>query len=300
MAHMHRSNSMTTLRTMNAAVLTAPSVLRCRLCAALLRARPWGGAECADCGSVNVSELPSRAQLAAFYGRYAEQYTGGGRSEGRNLERYARGYLARVQQTAKARRLIDVGSARSPFPALAAQAGFEVTVMDLVPPPDLPAAVGFVEGSLDDDGPPAFGVGRFDVVCAWAVMEHLPRPLVGARRLAALCAPGARLHLSMPESGSFITDHAIGRSPWFYPPEHLHLLSAEAVIRAFERLGLRRVRAGRFELNPWRHALRYGAGYVEAGVGLLLKTTSPSAWERLRDTRRQIYAGIACFEFERP
>lgn len=285
---------------MTVAALPASSAPRCRLCGAPLQPRAWGGAECVDCGSVNVTELPTREQLAAFYGRYAQQYTGGGRSEGRNLARYAGRYLARVLQTAPARRLIDVGSARSPFPALAARAGFEVTVMDLARPPDLPEGIAFVEGSLDDDTPPACGTGRFDVVCAWAVMEHLPRPLVGAKTLAALCAPGARLHLSLPEMGSFITDHAIGRSPWFYPPEHLHLPSVAAVTRAFEAAGLRLVRAGRLELNPWRHALRYGAGYLEAALGLLVQSASPTAWERLRDTRRQLYAGIACFEFERP
>lgn len=281
-------------------LVVADRPLRCRLCSAPLRPRRWGGAECDDCGSVCASELPTREQLADFYARYAEAYSGGGSSGGRNLERYARRYLERVDETAPGRRLIDVGSASSPFPAAAREAGYEVTVIDVARPPALPGSIRFRAGSLDDGALPEGCERAFDVVCAWAVLEHLPRPRHGAALLARLCAPGARLHLSVPEHGSFITDHAIGRSPWFYPPEHLNLPSREAIVSTFEGLGLRCVRAGRFELNAWRHLARYGAGFAEAGVGLLLKTLSPGAWEELRDTRRQVFAGIACFEFEAP
>ena len=275
----------------------APAEFPCRLCSATVRARPWGGGECGACGSVNVEHLPSRAELAQFYRAYGVHYQGGGTSEGRNLQRYARKYLQRVDASAVGDRLIDVGSSNSPFPALAARAGFEVTVMDYRRPRDLPESVRFIESSLDDIDLPPGHAHAYDVVCAWAVLEHLPRPMHGAQLLARLCDRGARLHLSMPESGTLLTRHSIGRSPWFYPPEHLHLPSTGAVREIFESFGFELVRSGRLELTAWRYAARYGIGAAEAGAGAVLKALSRPTWQRLRDSRLHRFAGISCFEF---
>jgi Methyltransferase domain len=277
-----------------------PLQFSCRLCGEALRERAWGGGECTACGSVSVRSVPTPDELAAFYANYGERYTGGGGSQGRNQIRYAQRYLARVRSSSRGGRLIDVGSANSPFPALAARHGFDVTVMDYACPRGLPDDVAFLEGHLDDLDVLARHGAAFDVVCAWAVIEHLPRPVVGAEVLAGLCAPGARLHLSTPEIGTFITDRASGRSPWFYPPEHLHLQSPAAVQTIFEDLGFTLIHQGRLELNGWRHAARYGLGWLEACAGAAFKRVHGAAWERMRDTRQQHFAGISCFEFERP
>jgi hypothetical protein len=47
----------------------------------------WGGGECGDCDSTSMPVLPSAAEIAAFYARCNQHYTGGGASAGRNLER---------------------------------------------------------------------------------------------------------------------------------------------------------------------------------------------------------------------
>ncbi len=68
------------------------------------------------------------------------------------------------------------------------------------------------------------------------------------------------LLVSTPEIGTALTRYSLGRSPWFYPPEHLCLISPAAVRQLFEPLGCVLQTVSRLELNPLRYAARYGIG----------------------------------------
>jgi SAM-dependent methyltransferase len=243
--------------------------------------------------------LPSADEISNFYATYNQQYTGGGGSAGRNLRRYATRYLQIVQAHRQAGRLIDIGSSNNPFPNQAAGAGFEVTMMDFVRPPALDPAVRYIEGNMNDERALEAGRGAFDVVTSWAVMEHVPDPPRSAAILAALCKPGGLIVVSTPEIGTRLTQWAIGRSPWFYPPEHLNLISPKAFELLFTPLGCRMVRWGRLELSAPRYLVRYGVGLAGALLGGSLKSMAPAWWKAQRDKRKQAFQGVTYFVFEK-
>jgi len=239
--------------------------------------------------------VPSARELSDFYATYNDTYSGGGASGGANLARYARRYLELVREHAGTGRLIDVGSSNSPFPDVAASVGFDTTVMDFTRPAGLSERVDFVAGNINEGRIFEGGQDAFDVVTCWAVMEHLPDPRRSAGVLAGLCRPGGILLLSTPEIGTLLTRWSLGRSPWFYPPEHLCLVSPQALGRIFEPLGCDLLQHSRLELTRLRYLARYGIGVAEAAVGWPVKRLAPHLWEQLRDSRRHAFQGVSCF-----
>jgi SAM-dependent methyltransferase len=271
----------------------------CRLCGFPVQSQAWGGGECLDCGSVSMPVLPTAAEIASFYATYNQNYTGGGASAGRNLQRYASRYLQIVKKHRQAGRLIDIGSSNNPFPNHAAQAGFDVTMMDFVRPPHLDTGVRYIEGNMNDERALEAGRGVFDVVTSWAVMEHVPDPKRSAQILATLCKPGGLLVVSTPEIGTPLTGLAIGRSPWFYPPEHLNLISPRAFEKLFTPLGCKLLHWGRLELSWPRYAARYGVGLAGAVLGAATKVVVPGWWLAQRHARKQAFQGVTYFVFEK-
>jgi SAM-dependent methyltransferase len=275
---------------------TAPDQFRCRAGGDPVTVRSWGGAECLTCGSVSMHMLPSHGEIAAFYATCNDNYTGGGSSGGTNLERYAQRYLELVHRhAARSGRLIDVGASKNPFPTLATASGFKTTVMDSVRPRNLWSQVKFVAGNVNERSAAGLERNSFDIVTCWAVLEHLPDPRLSASVLADLCRPGGTLLLSTPEIGTALTRYSLDRSPWFYPPEHLFLISPAAVRNLFEPLGCVMQAVSRLELNPMRYAARYGIGLAEAAIGLPVKVLSPAFWQRIRDSRLHSFQGISTF-----
>ena len=275
---------------------SASAPLRCcRLCGTPISQCAWGGGECESCGSVSVASLPTEDELAAYYRTYHESYSGGGRSGGRNLRRYAERYLRLVRRHAGPGPLLDVGSSRSPFPDLAAASGFSVSVMDYARPPDLTPAVSFRAGSLNAESCLEGQRAAYDVVTAWAVLEHVRDPRYAVRLLAGLCRPGGRIFLSTPEIGTCLTNHALGHSRWFLPPEHLHLISPRAIQSLFADQGCKLLAWGRLELSLLRFAARYGIGVLEAIVGWPFRAFCPMRWRKAREERTQRFQGIAWF-----
>lgn len=279
-----------------------PTGFRCRLCGHLAEPQSWGGAECPSCESVSVVTLPSPAELAIYYAAYVDRYTGGGRSGGANMRRYADRYAALVERFVEKRRalrILDVGTSNNPFPNLMSTRGHQVTVLDYVKPHGLANPIEFIAGHLGDAASFAQLAGRFDVVTCWAVMEHVPDPHRSAAQLAAATRPAGHVLISSPEHGTALTRHALGRSGWFFPPEHLHLISPVAMDRLFTAQGLIPLAWGRLELSWPRWTARYGIGAAEALAGLAVKALAPGRWCEARRTRRHRYQGIDWFAYRR-
>lgn len=273
-----------------------PETNTCRICGDVITARGWDGGECPGCGSVSVITLPTEEQLHTYYQtEFNKHYTGGGESGGSNLMRYAKRYLQIVQRHVQAGRLIDVGSSKSPFPNLAAEAGFDVTVMDYTRPDGLDSRIQFSEGNLNTEQILCDHKEAYDVVTSWAVLEHVRQPDMAARILAGMCRPGGMIFLSTPEIGTFITQNALGRSGWFKPPMHLHLISPAGIKLLFEPLQCRLLYWGRLELNWLRFTARYGLGLAEAIAGRPIKLCGRLTWQKYRDTRKQRFRGIAYY-----
>lgn len=267
----------------------------CRVCGQPLAAQAWGGGECSACGSVSATLLPSEAEIEAHYRADNPVYIGGSC----NLERYARQYLRLCRKHATNGRLLDVGSATSPFPNFAVAAGFSVSVMDYIRPEGLVSEVSFHRGTLnvEDTVRPLFG--SYDVVTAWAVIEHVPDPATAAKIIASCCRKGGVILLSTPEIGTWLTNHSLGASNWFDPPGHLHLISPRGILRLFGEQRCQLLEWGRLELNAARFVIRYGIGFCETLLGLPIKTCANRTWHRLRDNRRQLFRGITYYAFRR-
>lgn len=264
----------------------------CRICGGVAHADGRGALECTACESVIVSQVPTAEELSAFYARYNETYSGGGGSGGRNQVRYAEAYLRLVQRFTTAGSLIDVGCANNPFVNLAAQQGFRATAADFTRPPHLAADVGFRIGHLNDDAWVADGE-PYDTVTAWAVIEHVRDPSLAFSVLGRLTKPGGHVFMTTPEVGTMLTRWSAGSTSWFYPPEHLHLLSPQAIARLGDSHGLELVEWGHFELTAARWLARYGIGLGETVAGAVIRGVAPSRWRTSRQTRRQRFVGIA-------
>ena len=274
-------------------------MFECRLCGHSVEHRQWGGGECIVCGSVSVGSLPTEEELDNFYHSFNKTYVGGGRSGGRNLIRYATKYLRLVQRYVGKGELIDVGSSRSPFPNIAVNAGFSVTVMDYVQPKELNSMVRFITGNLNNDNSFCTHVQMYDVVTAWAVIEHALNPQLACRILSGICNPGGFVFLSTPEIGTYFTQSAVGRSGWFFPPEHLHLISPLSMKAILAENDCDLLEYGRIEINFFRYLARYGIGLIESIVGLLVKKLLPTEWKALREKRIQKFKGIMYYVFQK-
>lgn len=270
----------------------------CKFCGQAVDPGQWQGGECAGCGSVLCTCLPTERELGEYYQNFNETYDGGHRG-GANLVRYANRYLQIVRRYVQKGHIVDIGSSKSPFPNTVASAGFSVAVIDYVEPKGLASNIRFEHGNLNDASILQKHGCRYDVVTAWAVMEHVPNPQLACQILVGMCKPGGFIFLSTPEIGTALTNNSIGRSSWFCPPMHLHLISAAAIRMMFSRNGCDLIRCGRLELNWRRWLVRYGIGIVEMVIGFPLKKLNVVGWRRLRDARIQKFMGIAYFVIQK-
>ena len=253
------------------------------------------GVECSQCHSVLVKEIPSSQELEQFYSTYNNSYNG----SGGNLDRYAKTYFSLVKKYKSSGCLLDIGSSNSPFPNYAAESGFQVTVTDYSKPTDLSHDVKFIQGNLGEYLPEKLGFNQFEIVCAWAVIEHVPDPHLAIKNMVDLVQPGGYIFLTTPEIGTVLTNYSIGKSQWFYPPEHIFLISPIAVSKLFEKYKCEQLVQSRIEINTIRYMARCCIGIVEFLMGLPVKILLPKLWHSLRARRYQQYAGISLFVFRK-
>jgi len=200
----------------------------------------------------------------------------------------------------KSARLIDIGSSTSPFPNYAAEAGYEVTVADYVRPSNLHRSIRFIEGTLNKEGEILSRTkGDYDIVTALAVLEHCREPRMAIRELTTLCAPDGIIYVITPEIGCFSERNALGRTRWFYPPEHLHLISSRGMVLAFSEVGCALEYKKKLEISRIRWMCRYGLGATEGVIGYAIRHCYHSNWIHARDTRVSFYKGIMAFMFRK-
>lgn len=271
--------------------------LVCKLCNGdITRHDDRGGIECGACGSLMVEQVPSMEELSEFYANFNSRYTGGGSSGGKNQILYAQRYLELVKRHSRQGSVLDMGCANNPFPNVAVQDGFKVTAMDYSRPDLLDPAVHFEHGHLNSVDLLDSGL-QFDVVTSWAVIEHVADPDLAFAILSKLLKKGGQLHLTTPEYGTSLTRSSAGRTRWFYPPEHLHMISPAAMRVLARRHGLELVEWRHFEISRLRWLARYGIGAAETLLGALLRTFNKAAWERARVGKTTRYIGIAYYRF---
>jgi methionine biosynthesis protein MetW len=118
-----------------------------------------------------------------------------------------------------ARRVLDLGCASgSTGAALKARQDVEVVGVELEPEYAREAATRLDE-VLNADAESAMPAGRFDVLIAADVLEHLKDPWATLRRYAELLEPGATAIVSLPNVAHWSTYAHLARGSWPRKPE---------------------------------------------------------------------------------
>jgi SAM-dependent methyltransferase len=168
--------------------------------------------------------------------------------------------------------------------------------MDHVRPSGLSSAIEYIQGQAEVRLSLS---ARFDVVTAFAVIEHCSDPARFAVALASFCIPGGSIVITTPLIGDLFERNTPGRTGWFCPPEHLHLLSKSGAQRVFEAAGCGLIHWRRFELNWPRWMARYGLAAAEGVAGGALRRIAPGLWKRLRNTRLARSQQMALYVFRK-
>lgn len=196
---------------------------------------------CPSCGLQRQARFP--ADLRALYGE--EYYTGQAdysyEDERRQEPYYGHVWRARLRTIRRHVRppaaLLDVGCSFGGFVQAATRAGFTATGVDLS---DYAVSEGrrrgrnLIHGDLTDVR------GRYDVITAIEVLEHLPDPAETASRLFELLRPGGLVVL---QTANFLGRQAInaGADYHYYLPGHLFYYSTYNLRLLLERHGFQRV-----------------------------------------------------------
>ncbi len=159
----------------------------------------------------------------------------------------------RLLRRAGGRRLLEIGCAHG-YTLAWLEEEFETVGIDLSE-----YAVGRARGNAPrsttlvadilGDLPPEVSAGRFDLVLAKYVLEHLPHPDEALRRIGRLLAPGGALLYSVPEMRS--PGRRFRGRDWyaFRDETHVSLLEAPEWLRLTRGAGLEIERS--FSDGPW-------------------------------------------------
>jgi len=275
----------------------------CRICNNLkVDVMPWGGTICRVCKSISITNLPTLHELSIFYQKFNKVYYGGGRKSNakKRQDRYACAYIKVIHKFRQFGTLIDIGSSTNPFPNYIAKKGFDVTVADLNKPERLDPGIRFINASLNDELEIINRAeNEFDIVTNFAVIEHCRDPRIAVKAMSRLCSSNGIIVLTTPDIGSFTDQNFLGRSKWFNPPEHLHLISRKGLERLFNEANFNLIYTCKFELNLIRWLARYGLIMLEGIVGAIVKKLNPKYWKHARSHRIAKGQGIALYVFRK-
>lgn len=206
--------------------------------------------KCPSCGSAFVWPRPRREEIDAIY--LGSRYKNFTIEEFRELERTyypaaamdASRLIGRCRRLAEGPRLMDVGAGFGEFSKAARDAGFDVTACE----PNANSRRIFKEVAGFEPMPDMFDGdlaarfrGRFDVVLASHILEHVSDPAVFAADVGAILAPGGIIAVAVPHFGSLLSRLQGTKDMFICPPEHLTFFSRRGLLRLFERFGFRTI-----------------------------------------------------------
>jgi SAM-dependent methyltransferase len=185
---------------------------------------------CSSCGHLQLSRMPTAADLATGYADAA--------SEDYEAEEEGQRATARaaIRLLGKPGRLLDLGCWVGFLASEAARRGWEVTGVE---PSRWAAArarargVDVIEAPLLEASLPP---GSFDTVTLGDVIEHLVDPGAALDHVASLLAPGGVVWIATPDAGSRVA-RLLGARWWSVIPTHLHLFTRRSLVRLLERHG---------------------------------------------------------------
>ena len=209
-----------------------------------------------------------------------------------------------VQRFSSGLRLLEIGPSFGAFSLLAKRSGFDVAAVELDSDccKFLREAVG-IEVHEESDVPKFLDSGeKFDAICLWHSLEHMPDPWAVMDRIRGALHTGGSLFVATPNPDS-LQFKLFGRY-WLHldAPRHVQLIPFEVLKRRQERNGFRleyvttNDRAARdCNVAGWRVSMNYMLRVAKRnrvgqrigrGLGWLLKS-----WER-REGRGSAYTAV--------
>jgi 2-polyprenyl-3-methyl-5-hydroxy-6-metoxy-1,4-benzoquinol methylase len=134
-------------------------------------------------------------------------------------------------------RLLDVGCSCGYFMQVAAASGFEVEGLEFSGAA-IAAANSSVRPHIICSSIDAFDGNRsYDLVTAFDLIEHVPRPKNFLRKVRQLLVPGGWLAMSTPDAGHFLRCMMRSYWPMLQPMQHLTIFSRRGMRLALEEAG---------------------------------------------------------------
>jgi len=130
-------------------------------------------------------------------------------------------------------KLLDVGCARGDWMLFPQREGWEVFGIEPGGADKNPHGLPIVSSAFPDPG--LLGSSQYDVVTAWAVIEHLHDPMGAIKRVRALLRPGGRAIFMVPNMNSVASRFAFAEDL----PRHLYFFSEKTLRTYGEATGLR-------------------------------------------------------------
>jgi len=240
---------------------------RCALCrsddtAVLFVKNGTDYSECRACGFrfASPDTNPNLANALGDYEAAYLQYLAPEPADASNFERLRAWVERRVPLAHK--RVLDVGAGSGKWVRHLRAGGVDATGLE-------PSRALF-EHFLAND--PAFtcamideyrsATGRFDVITAFDVIEHVARPDEFLEHAAGLLEPGGSFFVSTPDVAS-VAATTFGRRWHFYYPYHLSYFSPKTLAAAASRHGLTLVHVShRGKLRSLGYVIRYAAEFI--------------------------------------
>lgn len=274
--------------------------LKCKYCKSDAIKIFQNGAECQNCKTVSVIQMPTDDEIKNYYLKFNENYTGGGPASNQIL--YAIEYKKLVNNYCKNfSKLLDVGCSNSPFPNLIINSNkdLSVAVLDVIKPLKLSDSIIYYNGLIDNQEPIP-EENKFDVITAWAVIEHVKNVEKSFENISNALNENGYFFITTPEIGTWLSNFNIGKTPWFSPPEHLHIMSPICLKKIAKQYGLSLIKNGHFEISLPRFIIRYYIiGLIETIIGVAVKIISKKLFDSLKLKRVSKYKGIHYLVFQK-
>ncbi len=200
--------------------------------------------ECRRCGLVYLEQPPSPQWLAESYQTYLPEGPDGVASWNRMMDGLYRSARRRlIARFPAGGRLLDIGCAYGGFLEMMRKAGWQVEGIEVA----AAAAAACRRKELDVHvatlAEAQWPAARFDAVTLFYVLEHVPDPLGGLKKVHAAMKPGGLLIVRVPDTTPLVKFlKRLGRRNELYdPPYHLFDFSPAVLTRMLERAGFRNV-----------------------------------------------------------